>query len=342
MKKQLDEMRNALPSPSAAAIPKAGELAYGPNTGPRAELPDAEASEGKGAAWSRRSSSPGPCRHIVSRWTGIPVDKMLEGEREKLLRMEDEIGRRVVGQGEAVQAVSKAVRRARAGLQDPNRPIGSFMFLGPTGVGKTELTKALADFCSTTSTRMVRVDMSEFMEKHSVARLIGAPPGYVGYDEGGALTEAVRRRPYQVSCSTRSRRRIPDVFNVLLQVLDDGRLTDGPGPDGRLPQHADHHDLQPRLGIPGGPRRRPGCRQRPRRGDGGGQGILPAGVPQPRRRDHPVPPAAPRAHGEHRRDPAEAAGEAARGSQDRARSRQGCAGVAGATAATTRPTVRGR
>ena len=154
---------------------------------------------------------------------------MLEGEREKLLRMEDELGKRVVGQGEAVHAVSTAVRRARAGLQDPNRPIGSFMFLGPTGVGKTELTKALADFLFDDETAMVRIDMSEYMEKHSVARLIGAPPGYVGYEEGGALTEAVRRRPYQVILFDEIEKAHPDVFNVLLQVLDDGRLTDGQG-----------------------------------------------------------------------------------------------------------------
>ncbi len=154
---------------------------------------------------------------------------MLEGQRDKLLRMEDEIARRVVGQGEAVQAVSKAVRRARAGLQDPNRPIGSFMFLGPTGVGKTELTKALASFLFDDENAMVRIDMSEFMEKHSVARLIGAPPGYVGYDEGGVLTEAVRRRPYQVILFDEVEKAHPDVFNVLLQVLDDGRLTDGQG-----------------------------------------------------------------------------------------------------------------
>src|SRR5207253_1646581 len=166
---------------------------------------------------------------VVSRWTGIPVDRMLEGEREKLLRMEEQIGRRVVGQAEAVHAVSTAVRRARAGLQDPNRPIGSFMFLGPTGVGKTELTKALAEFLFDDEAALVRIDMSEYMEKHSVARLIGAPPGYVGYEEGGSLTEAVRRRPYQVVLFDEIEKAHPDVFNVLLQVLDDGRLTDGQG-----------------------------------------------------------------------------------------------------------------
>jgi ATP-dependent Clp protease ATP-binding subunit ClpB len=166
---------------------------------------------------------------VVSRWTGIPVDKMLEGEREKLLAMEDALGKRVIGQREAVDAVSRAIRRARAGLQDPNRPMGSFLFLGPTGVGKTELTRALAGFLFDDDGAMVRIDMSEFMEKHSVARLIGAPPGYVGYEEGGVLTEAVRRRPYQVVLFDEVEKAHGDVFNVLLQVLDDGRLTDGQG-----------------------------------------------------------------------------------------------------------------
>jgi ATP-dependent Clp protease ATP-binding subunit ClpB len=166
---------------------------------------------------------------VVSRWTGIPVDKMLTGEREKLLGMEGALGARVIGQERAIEVVSNAVRRARAGLQDPNRPIGSFLFLGPTGVGKTELTKSLAAFLFDDETAMVRLDMSEYMEKHSVARLIGAPPGYVGYDEGGALTEAVRRRPYQVVLFDEIEKAHGDVFNVLLQVLDDGRLTDGQG-----------------------------------------------------------------------------------------------------------------
>ncbi len=166
---------------------------------------------------------------VVSRWTGIPVDKMLSSEREKLLHMEDALKRRVVGQDEAVTAVSNAIRRARAGLQDPNRPMGSFLFLGPTGVGKTELTRALAEFLFDDESAMVRIDMSEYMEKHSVSRLIGAPPGYVGYDEGGSLTEAVRRRPYQVILFDEVEKAHPDVFNVLLQVLDDGRLTDGQG-----------------------------------------------------------------------------------------------------------------
>ena len=166
---------------------------------------------------------------IVSRWTGIPVDKMLEGERDKLLKMEENLQKRVIGQTEAVSAISQAVRRARAGLQDVNRPIGSFLFLGPTGVGKTELSKALAEFLFDDDTAMTRIDMSEFMEKHSVARLIGAPPGYIGYEEGGTLTESVRRRPYQVILFDEIEKAHPDVFNVLLQVLDEGRLTDGQG-----------------------------------------------------------------------------------------------------------------
>ncbi|MER2533928.1 MAG: ATP-dependent chaperone ClpB [Rhizobiaceae bacterium] len=229
LKKQLDEARNELAiAQRKGDFAKAGELAYGRIPEMEKKLVEAEA-QGSAGSMVEETVTPDHVAHIVSRWTGIPVDKMLEGEREKLLRMEDEVGRRVVGQGEAVQAVSKAVRRARAGLQDPNRPIGSFMFLGPTGVGKTELTKALADFLFDDETAMVRIDMSEFMEKHSVARLIGAPPGYVGYEEGGALTEAVRRRPYQVVLFDEVEKAHPDVFNVLLQVLDDGRLTDGQG-----------------------------------------------------------------------------------------------------------------
>src|SRR5690606_19185895 len=191
-------------------------------------LAEAEAQDDR-VSMVEETVTPDHVAQIVSRWTGIPVDKMLEGERDKLLRMEDELARRVVGQGEAVKAVSTAVRRARAGLQDPHRPIGSFMFLGPTGVGKTELTKALANFLFDDEQALIRIDMSEYMEKHSVARLIGAPPGYVGYDEGGALTEAVRRRPYQVVLFDEIEKAHPDVFNVLLQVLDDGRLTDGQG-----------------------------------------------------------------------------------------------------------------
>ena len=229
LKKQLDAARNELAiAQRNGEFQKAGELAYGRIPELEKKLVAAEAQDGTGSM-VEETVTPDHVAHVVSRWTGIPVDKMLEGERDKLLRMEDEIAKRVVGQGEAVQAVSKAVRRARAGLQDPNRPLGSFMFLGPTGVGKTELTKALANFLFDDESAMVRIDMSEFMEKHSVARLIGAPPGYVGYEEGGALTEAVRRRPYQVVLFDEIEKAHPDVFNVLLPVLDDGRLTDGQG-----------------------------------------------------------------------------------------------------------------
>ena len=206
---------------------RAGELTYG--VIPELEKKLKAIEENEGAALVNEAVTPENIAQVVSRWTGIPVDKMLEGERAKLLHMEKSLEKRVVGQNEAVRAVSNAVRRARAGLQDPNRPIGSFLFLGPTGVGKTELTKALAEFLFDDDTAMVRIDMSEFMEKHSVARLIGAPPGYVGYEEGGVLTEAVRRRPYQVILFDEVEKAHHDVFNVLLQVLDDGRLTDGQG-----------------------------------------------------------------------------------------------------------------
>ena len=208
---------------------KAGELQYGKVPELERKLKEASDTSGGGAAFAEEAVTANQVAQVVSRWTGIPVDRMMEGERDKLLKMEEQIGKRVVGQAEAVKSVSTAVRRARAGLQDPNRPIGSFMFLGPTGVGKTELTKALAAYMFDDEHALLRIDMSEYMEKHSVARLIGAPPGYVGYDEGGALTEAVRRRPYQVVLFDEIEKAHPDVFNVLLQVLDDGRLTDGQG-----------------------------------------------------------------------------------------------------------------
>ncbi len=229
VKEELDQRRTELERAQRRGdLARAGELAYGVIPGLEKKLNAMEADDGKGAM-VEEAVTPDHIAQIVSRWTGIPVDRMLEGEREKLLRMEEVLSKRVVGQREAVEAVATAVRRARAGLQDPNRPIGSFIFLGPTGVGKTELTKALAAFLFDDETAMVRIDMSEFMEKHSVARLIGAPPGYVGYEEGGALTEAVRRRPYQVVLFDEIEKAHPDVFNVLLQVLDDGRLTDGQG-----------------------------------------------------------------------------------------------------------------
>jgi ATP-dependent Clp protease ATP-binding subunit ClpB len=229
LKKQLDDARNELASAQRKGeYQKAGELAYGRIPDLEKKLKAVEETEGR-TAMVEETVTADHVAQVVSRWTGVPVDKMLEGEKEKLLRMEDELAKRVVGQAEAVRAVSTAVRRARAGLQDPHRPIGSFMFLGPTGVGKTELTKALAEYLFDDETALVRIDMSEYMEKHAVARLIGAPPGYVGYEEGGALTEAVRRRPYQVVLFDEIEKAHPDVFNVLLQVLDDGRLTDGQG-----------------------------------------------------------------------------------------------------------------
>ncbi len=205
------------------------ELQYGRIPELEKQLEAAALAENQEMQLLRNKVSDEEIAEVVSRWTGIPVRKMLEGDREKLLRMEEELGQRVVGQGEALSAVSDAIRRSRAGLADPDQPNGSFLFLGPTGVGKTELCKALADFLFDTEEAMIRIDMSEFMEKHSVARLIGAPPGYVGYEEGGYLTEAVRRRPYSVILLDEVEKAHGDVFNVLLQVLDDGRLTDGQG-----------------------------------------------------------------------------------------------------------------
>ncbi|PSJ41776.1 ATP-dependent chaperone ClpB [Allosphingosinicella deserti] len=228
LKEQLDAARLELEQAQRAGdLAKAGELQYG-------RIPDLEkqlaaAQAASQSAMLREEVTPEDIASVVARWTGIPMERMLEGEREKLLQMEQEIGRRVIGQADAVAAVSRAIRRSRAGLQDPNRPLGSFLFLGPTGVGKTELTKSLAEFLFDDPSAMVRIDMSEFMEKHSVSRLIGAPPGYVGYEEGGVLTEAVRRRPYQVLLFDEVEKAHGDVFNILLQVLDDGRLTDGQG-----------------------------------------------------------------------------------------------------------------
>ncbi|EPX82404.1 ATPase with chaperone activity, ATP-binding subunit [Rubellimicrobium thermophilum DSM 16684] len=227
VKERLDQARSDLERAKREGnLAEAGRLAYGVIPGLERELAEAESSEG---LMVEEVVRPEQIAEVVERWTGIPTSKLLEGEREKLLRMEEELGKRVVGQRQAVTAVANAVRRARAGLQDENRPLGSFLFLGPTGVGKTELTKALAEYLFDDDRAMVRIDMSEFMEKHAVARLIGAPPGYVGYEEGGVLTEAVRRRPYQVVLFDEVEKAHPDVFNVLLQVLDDGQLTDGQG-----------------------------------------------------------------------------------------------------------------
>ena len=228
LKEQLDKARAELEQAKREGnLAKAGELSYGIIPGLEKRLLDAEAREGD--ALVSEAVRPEQIAEVVERWTGIPVARMLEGEREKLLRMEEELGKRVIGQWPALTAVANAVRRARAGLNDEGRPLGSFLFLGPTGVGKTELTKAVAEYLFDDDAAMVRIDMSEFMEKHAVSRLIGAPPGYVGYDEGGVLTEAVRRRPYQVVLFDEVEKAHPDVFNVLLQVLDDGILTDGQG-----------------------------------------------------------------------------------------------------------------
>jgi ATP-dependent Clp protease ATP-binding subunit ClpB len=213
----------------AGDLTRMSELQYGRIPELERRIQAAQEAESKVPTLVRNKVTDEEIAEVVSKWTGIPVSKMLEGERDKLLRMEEAISKRVVGQDEAVRAVSDAIRRSRAGLSDPNRPNGSFLFLGPTGVGKTELSKALAEFLFDTEEAMVRIDMSEFMEKHSVARMIGAPPGYVGYEEGGYLTEAVRRRPYSVILLDEVEKAHPDVFNVLLQVLDDGRLTDGQG-----------------------------------------------------------------------------------------------------------------
>src|SRR5258706_3772840 len=229
LKAELDQLRTELANAQRRGeYQRAGELAYGRIPELEKRLKSIEAAEGQGAVLGEAVIA-NHIAQVVSRWTGVPVDRMLEGEKEKLLKMEEALSKRVVGQAEAVHAVATAVRRSRAGLQDPNRPMGSFMFLGPTGVGKTELTKALAEYLFNDETAMVRLDMSEYMEKHSVSRLIGAPPGYVGYDEGGALTEAVRRRPYQVVLFDEIEKAHPAGFHLLLQVLDDGRLTDGQG-----------------------------------------------------------------------------------------------------------------
>ncbi len=328
-KEQLDNARNELAQVQRRGeYQRAGELAYG--VIPELERKLAE-SENRAGAVVEEAVTANHVAQIVSRWTGVPVDKMLEGEREKLLHMEEQLAKRVVGQKEAVAAVSTAVRRARAGLQDPNRPIGSFMFLGPTGVGKTELTKALAAFLFDDETAMIRLDMSEYMEKHSVARLIGAPPGYVGYEEGGALTEAVRRRPYQVVLFDEIEKAHPDVFNVLLQVLDDGRLTDGQG------RTVDFKNtliiMTSNLGAEFLVTQKEGEDSTAVHDEVMqlGARAFQAGVPQPHRRDHPVPSPAPRGYGRDRRHPVRAARETARRSQDRARCRRQGARLARAT-----------
>ena len=343
LKTELDQARDGARQCAAARrIPEGRRTRLRPDSRAREE---AQGDRGKGDAGAmvEEAVTADHIAQVVSRWTGVPVDRMLEGEKEKLLRMEEELAKRVIGQAEAVQAVSTAVRRARAGLQDPHRPIGSFMFLGPTGVGKTELTKALAEYLFDDETALIRIDMSEYMEKHSVARLIGAPPGYVGYEEGGALTEAVRRRPYQVILFDEIEKAHPDVFNVLLQVLDDGRLTDGQGHtvDFRNTLIVMTSNLGAR--VPGRTSRKAQDTDAVREsGDGGGALGVPAGVPQPRRRDHPVPSPQARADGPHRRHP-DAAAVASCWRTARSRSRSIRRRANGSpTRATTRPMARAR
>ncbi|MGB0844871.1 MAG: AAA family ATPase, partial [Alphaproteobacteria bacterium] len=232
IKEALEQARSELEiAQRQGNLAKAGELTYGTIPALEKQLEAHEQSDqsAKDNIYAQDTVTENRIAQIVERWTGIPVDKMLEGEREKLLAMEDHLRDRVVGQDKALTAISNSIRRSRAGLQDPNRPLGSFLFLGPTGVGKTELTKALAEFLFDDDTAILRIDMSEYMEKHAVARLIGAPPGYVGYEQGGVLTEAVRRRPYQVILFDEVEKAHPDTFNILLQVLDEGRLTDSHG-----------------------------------------------------------------------------------------------------------------
>ncbi len=279
------------------------ELQYGRIPELEKNLADAMAAEGKETRLLRNNVTEEEIAEVVSKWTGVPITKLLEGEREKLLQLENQLHQRVIGQDEAVKAVADAVRRSRAGLADPNRPNGSFMFLGPTGVGKTELCKALASVLFDTDDAMVRIDMSEFMEKHSVARMIGAPPGYVGYEEGGFLTEAVRRRPYCLVLLDEIEKAHPDVFNVLLQVLDDGRLTDGHGRtvDFRntvlvMTSNLGSEAIQNADGV--GSLRRD-------QADGARRGgeTLPSGVSEPHRRRGRIPSARARTHDGDRRDP---------------------------------------
>ena len=276
---------------------------------------------------------------VVAKWTGIPVSRLMEGEVEKLIQMEERLHDRVIGQDEAIDAVSNALRRSRAGLSDPNRPIGSFLFLGPTGVGKTELAKALAEFMFDSEQAIVRLDMSEYMEKHTVARLIGAPPGYVGYEEGGQLTEAVRRRPYAVVLLDEIEKAHPDVFNTLLQIMDDGRLTDGQGRTVSFTNTV--LIMTSNVGsdrIVG----EPVDERDPRADRRGAGGDLQARVPQPDRRHGDLPPALQGRHRPHRRAAGRPAGRPGARARDRDRAQRATPAPCSATSATTRPTAPGR
>ena len=310
----IDELRQeAERAEREGNLQRVAEIRYGELPALEAELEQREAAEDEPMV--KEEVDEDDIALVVSRWTGIPVTRLMEGETEKLIHMEERLHERVVGQDEAVEAVSNALRRARSGLQDPNRPIGSFVFLGPTGVGKTELARALAEFMFDDDRAMVRLDMSEYQERHTVSRLVGAPPGYIGYEEGGQLTEAVRRRPYSVVLLDEIEKAHSEVFDVLLQILDDGRLTDGHGRVVDFRHSRDHHDVEPPLG------------RRSAR-------VLPAGVPEPHRRDRRVHATGARGAGAHRRAPARAAARAACGARalprpdgrregDRARGRLG-------------------
>ena len=280
---------------------------------------------------------------VVSRWTHIPVSKLMEGEIQKLLRMEERLHLRVVGQDEAVTAVANAIRRARAGLQDPNRPLGSFLFLGPTGVGKTEMARALAEFLFDDEHALVRIDMSEYQEKHTVSRLVGAPPGYVGYDEAGQLTEAVRRRPYAVVLFDEIEKAHSEVLNVHAAVARRRPADRREGPDGGLQEHGRHHDVESRQPPPHRTRDgRHDPRGRATRGDGRGADALPSRVPEPDRRGDPLPSARPHAPGVDHRHPGAAPAEAARGSEDPRRAVRSARASCWCAKATTRRTGRGR
>ena len=313
IKEQMDQTRTEIERAQREYdYNKAAELQYGRLTGLEKQLAEAEAQlKASGDTLLKQEVDAQDVAEVVSKWTGVPVSNLMEGEIDKLVKMEERLHQRVVGQDEAVSAVSNAVRRARSGLQDPNRPLGSFIFLGPTGVGKTELARALAEFLFDDEAAMIRIDMSEYMEKHTVARLIGAPPGYVGYEEGGQLTEAVRRRPYSVVLFDEMEKAHTDVFNVLLQILDDGRLDRRARARGQFQEHGRHHDEQRgkwrvesgewRVERSGSPAF---CAQRLAL-------HVPARVPQPRGRDHRLPPAFPRADRADRGDSVGAAAQVA-------------------------------